>query len=80
MQTRRQRAWWKRADDEPIVSTALAAGAECIVSLNTRDFPLAGQVVGVQFLTPPVFLTELITRHPDADLGARTDQAGHQLP
>jgi len=80
LQTRRQRAWWKRADDGPIVSTALAAGADCIVSLNTRDFPLAGQVVGVQFLTPPVFLTELITRHPDADLGARTGQAGRQLP
>jgi len=67
-------------DDEPILATALAAGADCIVSLNTRDFPLAGQVVGVQFLTPPVFLTELIRRHPNADPGKRAGQAGRQLP
>lgn len=67
-------------DDEPILATALAAGADCIVSLNTRDFPLAGQVVGVKFLTPPLFLTELITRHPNADAGTHADQAGRQLP
>jgi len=70
----------KRADDEPILATALAAGADCIVSLNTRDFPLDGQVVGVQFLTPPLFLTERITRHPDADAGTQAGQAGRQWP
>jgi len=70
----------KRVDDEPILATALAASADCIVSLNTRDFPTGAEVVGVQFLTPPDFLIELSSRHPNADPSERAGQAGRQLP
>ena len=67
-------------DDEPILTTALVAGAECVVSLNTRDFPNGGQAAGVRFLTPEGFLAELASRAPDAHLDERADQAGRQLP
>ena len=35
-------------DDEPILATALAAGARYIVSLNTRDFPPSGEALQVR--------------------------------
>jgi predicted nucleic acid-binding protein len=67
-------------DDEPILATALAAGAECVVSLNTRDFPSGVEACGVRFLTPQVFLTELVLRHPGSDIAESADEAGHRLP
>ncbi len=67
-------------DDEPILATALAAGAKCIVSLNTHDFPPGGEAAGVRFLTPHVFLAEIESGHPDAGLAERADEAGRQLP
>lgn len=67
-------------DDEPILATAIAAAAECIVSLNTRDFPKSGEVAGVRFFTPQAFLSELVSRHRDAGLAERSNEAGRQLP
>jgi predicted nucleic acid-binding protein len=67
-------------DDEPILATALAAGAVYIVSLNTRDFPATGKAAGVQFVTPQAFLMELASLHPTDDLTERADEAGRQLP
>ena len=67
-------------DDEPILATALAARAESIVLLNTRDFPPDGLATGVRFLTPTEFLTVLEARHSHEDLGDRVRDAGRQLP
>lgn len=67
-------------DDEPTLATALTGGADCIVALNTRDFPTHGEAANVRFLTPQVFLADLTSLHPEADLSKRADQAGRQLP
>jgi predicted nucleic acid-binding protein len=67
-------------DDEPILTTALAAQADCIVSLNTRDFPPDGMVEGIRWITPHLFLAELETRHPDAGLNEQASNAGRQIP
>jgi predicted nucleic acid-binding protein len=67
-------------DDEPILATAVAAQAGCIVSLNTKDFPPGGAALGVRFLTPDQFLTALVLQHPAAGLAERASQAGRQLP
>lgn len=67
-------------DDEPILATAVAASAEFVVSLNTRDFPADDRVAGVRFITPQAFLAELESRYPDADIERRAGDAGRQLP
>ena len=67
-------------DDEPILAAALAAGAEAIVSLNTRDFPAGGAALGVRFLTPTEFLAELAARHPDANVSGEATGSGRALP
>ena len=67
-------------DDEPILAAALASGAEMIVSLNTRDFPTAGRVRGVRFLTPQQFLGEVAARHPDHALEQQVNDTGRLLP
>lgn len=68
------------ADDEPILASALAAGAAVVVSLNTRDFPAGGTVAGVRFVTPQDFLAELEAQGPADELGRRADEAGQTLP
>lgn len=67
-------------DDEPILAAALAAGADYIVLLNTRDFPATGKAAGVQFATPQAFLMELVSLHPTDDLTERANEAGRHLP
>ncbi|HZS87547.1 MAG TPA: PIN domain-containing protein [Chloroflexota bacterium] len=67
-------------DDEPILATALAARVPFVVSLNTRDFPSGGTVLGVRFLTPGDFLAVLGARYPDADLTQRIADSGRHLP
>jgi hypothetical protein len=67
-------------DDEPILAAALAARAEIIVSLNTRDFPTGAAVSGVRFLIPQAILAELESRYPSAGLAERAGDAGRQLP
>lgn len=67
-------------EDEPILATALAAGAGIVVSLNTRDFPPSGEVLGVRFLTPQAFLATLETRHPQVDLPQRIRDIDRPLP
>jgi predicted nucleic acid-binding protein len=63
-------------DDEPILSTARAAEASLIVSLNTRDFPIMGAIQGVGFLTPIAFWQEIARRFP----AARQPALGHRGP
>jgi predicted nucleic acid-binding protein len=67
-------------DDEPILSTALAAGAGLIVSHNTCDLPPGSQIAGIRFLTPPMFLAELELAHPHASVTDLVDDAGRELP
>lgn len=67
-------------DDDPILATALASGAQYVVSLNTRHFPPAAVAMHVRFITPTDFLTVLDELYPDANLKDRADTAGRQLP
>jgi predicted nucleic acid-binding protein len=67
-------------DDEPILATAIVARAAFVVSLNTRDFPSSGTIVGVHFVTPQSFLAELETRRPRARLAQQVSEAGRQVP
>lgn len=55
-------------DDEPVLAAALAANADYIVSLNTRDFPVEQVILGVRFITPHDFLTVLEQQYPSATL------------
>jgi predicted nucleic acid-binding protein len=68
------------SDDEPILATALAARAAFVVSLNTRDFPSGGTIMGVRFVTPSDFLTVLAGLYPEDDLRRRAADAGKQIP
>lgn len=67
-------------DDEPILATALAARADFVVSLNTRDFAAGGAVLVIRFITPAAFLAERETRHPTVEVPQRAADAGRQLP
>ena len=67
-------------DDEPILATALAGRAGFVISLNTRDFPAGDEAVGVHFVTPAAFLTELESRNPSAHLAERARDSGRRLP
>ena len=48
--------WLRDLDDHPIMATALAGGAEYIVTWNTRDFPPKRRFAGVTILTPDAFI------------------------
>lgn len=52
--------WLFDVDDFPIMATALAGGAEYIVTWNTRDFPPKRRFAGVTILTPDAFIRLLI--------------------
>ena len=67
-------------DDEPILATAIAANAEFIVSLNTRDFPAGTSHAGIRFLTPQALLAELDSRFPHANVERTAGDAGRRLP
>lgn len=52
--------WLRDPDDHPIVATALAGGAEYIVTWNIRDFPPKKRFAGfITIITPDAFLQEL---------------------
>jgi predicted nucleic acid-binding protein len=70
----------KDPDDEPILATAIAADAGCVVSLNTRDFPEGGVVDGVRYVTPQQFLDALSDANKELDLPALVRTAGKQTP
>jgi predicted nucleic acid-binding protein len=67
-------------DDEPILAAALAAGAGCVVSLNTRDFPSGAIIEGVRYATPEQFLAALDAGFPGDALRQRAADAGRQIP
>lgn len=48
--------WLHDPDDFPIMATALAGGADYIVTWNTRDFPPKQRFAGVTIITPDAFL------------------------
>ena len=70
----------KDPDDEPILATAVAAGAGCIVSLNTRDFPPSGMIEGVRYVTPAQFLTALDAAAPEQGVRQRVASTERQIP
>src|SRR6266508_3683566 len=70
----------KDPDDEPILATAIAASAGCIVSLNTSDFPPEAVLGGVRYVTPRQFLEALGAAHAEADLPSLIAAAGRQVP
>jgi predicted nucleic acid-binding protein len=54
-------------NDRHVLATAIASGADAIVTFNAQDFP--GHVLAAEKLTrrdPDGFLWELQSRHPDA--------------
>jgi predicted nucleic acid-binding protein len=67
-------------DDEPILATALAAGASYVVSLNTRHFPDNDVILGVRFITPNDFVSVLESRSRTAAIRNMIDGAGSQIP
>lgn len=66
-------------DDDPILATALASGAQYVVSLNVKHFPPGNMVMHVRFITPTDFLTVLDEMYPDANLTQHVANAGKQL-
>lgn len=57
-------------DDRHVLATAIASGADAIVTLNAQDFP--GHVLASEGVTrrdPDGFLWELQSRHPEAMAG-----------
>ena len=67
-------------DDDPLLATALASGAQYVVSLNTKHFPSGATVMHVRFTTPGDFLTMLDELYPDANLKERAGTTGRQQP
>jgi hypothetical protein len=60
-------SWLLDPDDRPVMQTALAAGADTLVTDNARDFP-PGQVRnGVLLMRTSDFLAALYTRFPEAE-------------
>ena len=56
--------WLFDRDDFPIMATALAGGAEYIVTWNTRDFPPKRRFAGVTITTPDAFIRLLTQPRP----------------
>lgn len=57
-------------DDVHVLATAIASGADAIVTFNAQDFP--GHVLAAEGITrrdPDAFLWELQSRHPEAMAG-----------
>jgi predicted nucleic acid-binding protein len=68
------------AADEPVLATALAARAGYIVSLNTRDFPTNGRIMGVHYVTPPEFFDLLHGLYPEHRVLEHIVSAEERLP
>lgn len=67
-------------DDEAVLATAVAGSADIVVSLNTRDFPDRGEVLGVRYITPKDFLAYLETVYTDEEIVHRAGTASRRLP
>lgn len=59
--------WLVDRDDWPVMQTALAAGANTLVTDNSADFPLDQRRNGVLILGSVDFLARLFERTPDAE-------------
>ncbi|MEM7723006.1 MAG: PIN domain-containing protein [Pseudomonadota bacterium] len=60
------RLWLPDPGDLHVLATAIAAGAEVIVTLNLRDFPIRETSPhGVRALHPDAVLTDLWLAHPE---------------
>jgi predicted nucleic acid-binding protein len=54
-------------DDRHVLAAALEAGAESVVTFNTRDFPRAVlEPLGISALHPDLFVRALVEAHPEA--------------
>jgi predicted nucleic acid-binding protein len=60
-------SWLADPDDWPVMQTALAAGADVLVTDNSSDFPLGQRHNGILLLGSRTFLERLYARFPDAE-------------
>jgi hypothetical protein len=60
-------SWLADWDDWPVMQTALAAGADVLVTDNSSDFPLGQRHNGILLLGSRAFLDRLYARFPDAE-------------
>ncbi len=67
-------------DDDPILATALAAGAQFVVSNDVKHFPPGATIMHVRFVTPADFLILLDELYPDANLREQAGTIGKHLP
>lgn len=67
-------SWLEDPDDRPVIQTALAAGADAIVT-EDRHFPIGETRNGLLFLDTRAFLDAVYARWPEA----RADVAGYLL-
>ena len=67
-------------DDNPVLATALAAQADYVVSLNTKDFLPGKTLIGMRYVTPAEFLDLLDSLSPEAGLRQIADDPGRRLP
>lgn len=54
--------WDKIKDpwDHPILATAVAGEAQYVITDDKSDFPLGDVYKGIQFITPSVFLSDIL--------------------
>ncbi len=71
-------SWLSDPDDLPVVQTALAAGADTLVSDNASDFPLSEERNGILFLSTVDFLAAVYRKHPDAEAAIRIYVTGER--
>jgi hypothetical protein len=64
-------SWLSDPDDWPVMQTALAAGADILVTDNAVDFPLGERRHGVRLVGSAAFLSELYARFPEAEEAIR---------
>ena len=61
-------SWLRDPDDRPVMQTALAAGADVLVTENSNDFPLGERRNGVLILGSEAFLSAFYAAVPAARL------------
>jgi hypothetical protein len=69
-------SWLDDPDDHPIMQTALAAGADVLVTDNTADFPPGERRNGMLLLDSRIFLKTLYEAIPEAEQSIREYLAG----
>lgn len=67
-------------DDDPVLASAVAGRAGYLVSLNTRDFPPGGALLGVRHVTPQDFFALLDAHYPLHAVSTLTQSAGKRVP